>query len=302
MKMIRKTYQRGESLNITEYEMLVVLAEELNMRKAAMRLYVTQSALSQRLQAIENSWNTKIFFRSQRGLMLTPAGEKIVQLAKEMLMKTKQVKEEIEQMHGEISGTLTLAVTSIIAQHWLPPILKRFTELYPNVKISLTTGWTSEIMASMYENNFHIGIVRGKPNWSGVTYHLFADRLYLVDQEMECLEDLRGTKRPFIQFKSDSTYSLHIQQWWHERFQTLPERTVIVDQIETCKQLAYHGIGYAILPEIALYHLDDKMKKIPLTDTNGQLMTRDTWLISTETAWQLPQVRAFQKIMQDFIQ
>jgi DNA-binding transcriptional LysR family regulator len=265
-------------------------------------LYVTQSALSQRLQAIENSWNTKIFFRSQRGLMLTPAGEKIVQLAKEMLMKTKQVKEEIEQMHGEISGTLTLAVTSIIAQHWLPPILKRFTELYPNVKISLTTGWTSEIMALMYENNFHIGIVRGKPNWSGVTYHLFADRLYLVDQEMECLEDLRGTKRPFIQFKSDSTYSLHIHQWWHERFQTLPERTVIVDQIETCKQLAYHGIGYAILPEVALYHLDDKMKKIPLKDINGQLMTRDTWLISTETAWQLPQVRAFQKIMQDFIQ
>lgn len=299
--MIRKTYQKGESLNITEYEMLVVLAEELNMRKAAMRLYVTQSALSQRLQTIENSWNTKIFFRSQRGLMLTPAGEKIVQLAKEMLTKTKRVKEEIGQMYGEISGTLTLAVASIIAQHWLPPILKRFTELYPNVKVSLTTGWTSEIMASMYENNFHVGIVRGKPNWSGITHHLFTDRLFLVDQEMESIEDLCSTNRPFIQFKSDSTYSLHIQQWWHERFHTLPERTVIVDQIETCKQLAYHGIGYAILPEIALYHLDDKIKKIPLRDKNGQFMTRDTWLIISETAWQLPQVQAFQKITKDFI-
>jgi DNA-binding transcriptional LysR family regulator len=89
--MIRKAYQKGDSLNISEYEILTVLAEELNMRKAAARLYVTQSALSQRLQAIEASWNVKIFIRSQRGLLLTPEGEKIVQLAKEIVQKTNGV-------------------------------------------------------------------------------------------------------------------------------------------------------------------------------------------------------------------
>ncbi len=300
--MIRKTYQKGDSLNISEYEILTVLAEELNMRKAAARLYVTQSALSQRLQAIEASWNVKIFIRSQRGLLLTPEGEKIVQLAKEIVQKTNKVKEEIEQLAGQISGTLTLAVVSIVAQHWLPAVLKTFMMLYPNVNVSLTTGWTSEVLSGMYENRFQLGIVRGKPNWSGIATRLFTDQLYLVDQEIQSLEQLPHTDRPFIQFKSDSTYSLHIQQWWHEQFQALPPRTVIVDQIETCKQLAYHGVGYAILPEIAL---DDReqhlVHMIALKDKHGERMTRDTWLISSEAAWQLPQVQAFQKVLQNFV-
>ncbi len=96
-------------MNTSEYEVLAVLAEELNMRKAAARLYVTQSALSQRLQAIEASWNAKIFIRSPRGLLLTPEGEKIVQLAKEIVQKTNRVKEEIKQRVGQISGTLTIS-------------------------------------------------------------------------------------------------------------------------------------------------------------------------------------------------
>ncbi|KPC99999.1 HTH-type transcriptional regulator GltC [Geobacillus sp. BCO2] len=205
-------------------------------------------------------------------------------------------------MNGKASGTLKLAAASIAAQHWLPTILKRFTERYPNVQISLATGWTSDIMALMYEGDFHIGIVRGKPTWNGVRHLLFTDRLYLIDQQVECLEQLRSTNRPFIQFKSDSTYSLHIQQWWHERFATLPERTIVVDQIETCKQLAYHGIGYAILPESALRDLDRTMHKIPLEDRSGHFITRGTWLISTEIAWQLPQVQAFFQVTQERLQ
>ncbi|WP_445613881.1 LysR family transcriptional regulator [Geobacillus sp. YF-1] len=289
-------------MNSSEYEILAVLAEELNMRKAAARLYVTQSALSQRLQAIEAGWNVKIFIRSQRGLLLTPEGEKIVQLAKETVQKTKRVKEEIQRRVGQISGTLTIAVTSIVAQHWLPPVLKTFIKLYPDVNVSLTTGWTSEVLSHMYENRFQLGIVRGEPNWSGIATRLFSDQLYLVDQEIHDLEQLRHTERPFIQFKSDSTYSLHIQQWWHEQFQALPARTVMVDQIETCKQLAYHGVGYAILPEIAL---DDReqyvVHMIPLKNKRGEPMTRDTWLISSEAAWQLPQVQAFEKVLRRFV-
>lgn len=48
-------------MQLQELQMLVVLAEELNMRKAAERLFVSQPALSQRLQTIEKSWGTKIF-------------------------------------------------------------------------------------------------------------------------------------------------------------------------------------------------------------------------------------------------
>ncbi|MFC0296811.1 substrate-binding domain-containing protein [Geobacillus jurassicus] len=153
----------------------------------------------------------------------------------------------------------------------------------------------------MYENRFHIGIVRGKPNWNGMAIRLFADQFYLVDREIWSLDQLIHADRPFIQFKSDSTYSLHIQQWWHERFRTMPVRTVMVDQIETCKQLAYHGVGYAILPEMALDDREQhRVHLIPLKNKHGEWMTRDTWLISSETAWSLPQVQSFWKVLRQF--
>jgi DNA-binding transcriptional LysR family regulator len=284
-------------VNFSEYEVLVVLAEELNMRKAADRLFISQPALSQRLQTIERNWNVKIFLRSQRGLTLTPAGEKIIALAKEIVTSTNRVKDELEQSEGKIYGTLKLAAASIIAQHWLPDVLKDFTATYPRVKISLITGWTSEMMTAMYESDVHVAIVRGRPEWSGMLRRLFTEQLFLVDKEIQRLEDVFITERPFIQFKSDSTYHQQIQYWWYERYRTFPQRTIVVDQIETCKQLAYAGIGYAILPEIAIKEIGNDMIKIPLTDQKGQPMTRDTWLIGSELSFQLPQVQAFIRII-----
>ena len=74
----------------SEYQLFHVLAQEMNMRKAAERLFVSQPALSQRLQTIEKEWGTKLFLRSQKGLSLTPAGELVVKLAEEMLQKEEE--------------------------------------------------------------------------------------------------------------------------------------------------------------------------------------------------------------------
>lgn len=54
-------------MQLQELHMLVVLSEELNMRKASERLFVSQPALSQRLQTIEKEWGTKIFFVLRKG-------------------------------------------------------------------------------------------------------------------------------------------------------------------------------------------------------------------------------------------
>ncbi|MCD2496515.1 transcriptional regulator CcpC, partial [Staphylococcus aureus] len=89
---------------LQELHMLVVLAEELNMRKAAERLFVSQPALSQRLQTIEKAWGTKIFLRSQKGLTVTPAGEKIIQFANDVTLEQERIRENIDELEGEIHG------------------------------------------------------------------------------------------------------------------------------------------------------------------------------------------------------
>ncbi|WP_338786743.1 LysR family transcriptional regulator [Metabacillus sp. FJAT-53654] len=286
-------------MQTSELRMLVILSEEMNMRKASERLFVSQPALSQRLQTIEKSWGFQIFIRSQKGLTLTPAGEKVISFAREVVNKEEMLREQISELEGEVHGTLKLAVASIIGQHWLPEVLKKYVNKYPHAKISLITGWSSEILKSMFEDHVHIGIIRGNPEWKGIKEHLLTDTLYLVDTEISKIEDVLHTERPFIQFKSDSTYYQEIQDWWHNQFQTSPKRTIVVDQIETCKQMAFNGIGYAILPSVTLKEDEQDVFKIPLLDENNKPIERDTWLLGIESSFELKQVKAFLDIVKE---
>ncbi|MGH1332185.1 MAG: LysR family transcriptional regulator [Exiguobacterium indicum] len=285
-------------MQVSEMEMLITLSEELNMRRAAERLFVSQPALSQRLVAIERRWGTKLFIRSSRGLSITPQGEKVIGLAKEMNRKELELKSELTAEEGAVYGTLRIAVSSIMGQYWLPRVLKRFVERYPHVRVQLVTGWSSEMMRHMLEEHFHIGIIRGNPDWKGVKERLFSDPLYLVDSELTSIEQLRVTDRPFIQFKSDSTYYQEILEWWQDRFASPPSRTLVVDQIETCKQMALHGIGFAILPESTIQQSNEVMQ-LPLKTSSGKILKRDTWILSTESMLELKQVQAFWDIVKE---
>lgn len=289
-------------MSFSEYHLLSILAEEMNMRKAAERLFVSQPALSQRLQNIEKDWGTKLFIRTQKGLTLTPSGELVVRYANETLEKEEKVREEIQTLESKVHGTLKIACATIVGQNWLPKVLKKFVNTYPHAKISLITGWSSEILRSLYEGEVHIGITRGATDWKSTKFHLFKDRLYLVDKEIQQVDEVLSTDRPFIQFKSDSNYYQEIQDWWHRKFQTVPRRTIVVDQIETCKQMAFNGIGYAILPAITLTGSEKDVHKIPLLDDHGLPIKRDTWLLGYSSAFELRQVQAFVDIVHEYLE
>lgn len=283
----------------SDFLIIKVLAEEQNMRKAAERLFLSQPALSLRLQTIEKEWQTKLFLRSQKGLTPTPEGELVIEYAVSMLQQKEEVYEAIQSLTSKVHGTLKIACASIVGHNWLPKVLKDFVQTYPEAKISLLTGWSSEIVKSIYDGEAQIGIVRGQTDWKGNKIHLFRDTLYLVDKEMTSVNDVLTTEKPFIQFKSDSNYYQEIQQWWQKHFSINPKRQIIVDQIETCKQMALNGIGYAILPSITLTGHED-VQKIPLTNDEEQFeLTRDTWLIGYDAAFDLPQVEAFVTIVKE---
>ncbi|PUB18001.1 LysR family transcriptional regulator [Paenisporosarcina sp. OV554] len=286
-------------MTTNEFQIIKILAEERNMRKAAERLFLSQPALSQRLQTIEKEWGAQLFLRSQKGLTATPAGEIIIQFAIDTLAKQEEIFEILQSLTSKVHGTLKIACASIVGQNWLPMVLKDFVTKYPEAKISLITGWSSEIVKALYDGEAHIGIVRGHTEWKGTKIHLFRDTLYLVDQELKELEDVLSTDRPFIQFKSDSNYYQEIQAWWQRHFASSPRRQITVDQIETCKQMALNGIGYAILPSITLSGLE-KINKIALTNQAEEFeLTRDTWLIGYESAFELRQVEAFVQVVKE---
>lgn len=86
------------------------------------------------------------------------------------------------------------------------------------------------------------------------------------------------------------------------KFKVSPKQTILVDQIETCKQMAYHGIGYAILPSVTLYDHEKSVHKTPLVDVNGEQIGRDTWSLGYEASFQLKQVQAFVGVVKEMLE
>ncbi|WP_027964460.1 LysR family transcriptional regulator [Halalkalibacillus halophilus] len=271
-------------MKLTDEELLIVLSEDLNMRRASERLFISQSALSQRLKTVEAKWDRVLFLRSQKGLTITPAGEVVIEYVKQQENQLERVKESLLDRET-INGSLKLAVSSTIAQYWLPSILKKYVQDFPEVKIELTTGWTSDVV----KGDFHIGIVRGEVFWQGVERHLFSDSFYLVGADY--VDELENLDQPFIQFRSQSNYYEEVQAWWLQTFSKPPSRTITVDQLETCKQLALSGIGYSILPSICLE--EGQGTKI------DEHLSRKTSLIYSEGVETLPQVDAFIKLLEE---
>lgn len=101
------------------------------------------------------------------------------------------MREAIRTLDSKVHGTLKIACATIVGQNWLPKVLKTFVEKYPDAKISLVTGWSSEILRSIYEDEVHIGIVRGLNEWKSTKIHLFEDPLFSCTRKLTPLKSCR---------------------------------------------------------------------------------------------------------------
>ncbi|WP_179107209.1 LysR family transcriptional regulator [Sediminibacillus massiliensis] len=278
-----------------DYELLVGLKRAGTIRGAAQQLLISQPAISQRLKQIEDQWGEDIFIRSHKTLTITPAGEEIIHLAERVVEAEKKVREKISSLSDEIKGTLSLGVSSVIAQYLLPEVLERFVAAYPHVKIELQTGLSNVFRHSW--DDFHLCLVReDKPKGPGYCQELFSDNLYLVEKRDR---KQNGNIKPFIQFQSDPTFHTMVDSWLHQQPDITFSKSLKVDQIQTCKQFVCSGIGTAVLPEIAIHDLDSKEYHFIPLQVDGKSLTRQTWVCASEAAMRLPQVKAFLRLLDD---
>ncbi|MCT2534917.1 LysR family transcriptional regulator [Aquibacillus koreensis] len=280
-------------MKVDDYRLLLMLQKEKTIRGAAERLFISQPAVSQRLKTIEDQWGDALFIRTHKHLILTPVGEKILSFAKEVVKQEEALHDSISSLSEEVTGTLSLGVSSMVGQYLLPSILQKYVEEYPDVTIELETGLSNVLV----KGDYHVTIIRGEGIHDKVCESLLADGLYLIDKKMK---EIR-TPRTLIEFQTDQKYQSTVNDWFISQGAAKPSQVIKVDQIETCKQLMLHGIGMAVLPESSIKDVDDRLyEKVPLI-IDGKLLVRQTWLCYAEAAKQLPQVQAFISMVQQHL-
>ena len=116
----------------------IAVAETSSFTLAAERLYLTQPAISKRINLLEQFLGNRLFDRIGKKIKLTEAGQILMPHAKKILREIEDTRNAVQNLSQSVSGRLTLASSHHIGLHRLPPVLKQYSGSYPDVSIDIS--------------------------------------------------------------------------------------------------------------------------------------------------------------------
>ena len=272
-----------------DWLILQELYKTKNITKAASKLYMSQPALTARLQNIESEFNVQVVTRSTKGIKFTPEGEYLVRKADDMLQKLHEIKNQIQGLHNQIAGTIDIGASNYLTLHTLPGLLEKFQKEHPAVSYTVATDWSKNISQAVFQQKLHLGFVSIDYGYTS-KLKLYDEPICVACRDAFKLEDLPNMSR--IDYQSDPLLRAQIETWWGEHFSAPSQVNMNVERLESCKHMVKHGLGYSIIP-YQMVAEDKDVHTILLRDTKGHLLYRTSWLLYIDETAKIPVVKAF---------
>lgn len=283
------------------------VAEQGSVSGAAAAMGLRQPAVTYLLQALERSLGSRLFVRSQKNMLLTQEGERLMERCIPLFELVREIRAEVgtdaeRQLRGEISLTTIHAVGQI----YLPTRIAAFSRQHPQVSFRVTSATEiSLVLGHVLGADMDLAIVPGD-NFppSLVARPLFASRLVLAvpkicaeergwvfkRDEDGCLADfsqLNGL--PFIRFTPSTRLSQLIAGELAQRHAT-PHIVATANNSTLLVQYARAGLGLTILDDFTLSHHGERFDLYPLP---GQAARRGYHLVTRTNRYLPPQSSAF---------
>ncbi len=134
-------------MKLIQLRYLVAVAEnDLNITQAARSLHAAQPGVSKQLKQLEDELGFQLFERKGRALIRpTNAGSKVIDRASQIVRQARSIKALAADLRRDDAGSLSIATTHTQARYVLPPVLKRFRDKYPKVRLHLHQGNSEQI-------------------------------------------------------------------------------------------------------------------------------------------------------------
>lgn len=168
-------------MEIRQLKLIKAIVEEGSITKAIDKLHLTQSALSHQLREAEYHLGTKIFHRINKKMVLTKAGEKVYEMANDILSRMSDTELQIKKLiYGE-AGELRLSTECYTSYHWLPALMKQFHLIYPNVALTIVMEATHHPLQKLLTGQLDIAITSDPVKDDNIVYtELFQDEMVAV--------------------------------------------------------------------------------------------------------------------------
>src|SRR5689334_12099527 len=169
-------------LNTLHLQTFLAVVEAGNYSAAAERLHMSQPAVSQHIRALESQLDDiRLFRRVGQQMLLTHAGEDLVESAREMLALSMRAEESIRALRGQISGRVTLGCTPSSGERLLSPLLTTFRSRFPAISVTVTIAPLETLLEWLTTQQVHIVLLEEQQRRRGwESQVLGVERLLLV--------------------------------------------------------------------------------------------------------------------------
>lgn len=180
-------------IDIRHLTLIREIAATGNVTKAASRLFLTQPALSHQLKEIEARLGTPLFLRINKSMVLTPAGERLVKAANDIIPQVEAAESDV--INGIMGKKeIRMSTKCYTGYHWLAGLMKEFQAEFPEVTFDIVTEAMSEPIEFLIKGKIDIAITNERADDKGVHVEkLFEDEMILLVPEDHPLAD-----KPFV--------------------------------------------------------------------------------------------------------
>lgn len=254
-------------MTITQMTALLAVLDYGGFTEAGKRLFMTQSAVSQAISAIEDELQVKIFIRQRaRAIRLTPVGERIVSHFRKVMQEVSAIKEIAALEKTQPVSWLHIGCFPSACACILPPIVRYFTKHHPHIHIIPHEANGPEIIDAVRTGEFSAGLVHF-PVTSLYSHAIYKDKFTVVvpaghpfaARASLTLEDL--VNQPLI--ISKGRYELTIMSLFQARNIT-PQIRYEFNHPGTAISFIRQGLGIALLPELTLKAVEHTLCSVPL--------------------------------------
>ena len=256
------TCKKGMTMTTNQLKYFITAAETLSFTEAGKLHYISQTAITQHIQSLEDQLGVKLFTRNKKRVYLTPAGEIFYMEAKALLERSKLAVNKARNAADGVSGSLNIGYVKGQAFSLTGPLIKEFYLHNPSVKFQLFRQAHLDLLMNLEKGklDFIFNIVYGNTDLTDFSYRrISSDRLYAVLPSGHPYAQLSSIRRydlreePFLLTKyyedpSAKKYG-HIIPDKYAESGFIPKINGRSSDAETLMVLVAAGIGITILPE-----------------------------------------------------
>ena len=173
------------------------VATEQSVSKAALKLHISQPAVSQNIKQLESEIGFSLFVRTNKGVKLTNEGKEIFTYSKNIFKQMELLNQTLQDLSTLESGILNIGASYTICKYYLIDILKQFEEMYPKIRYRVTNCTTNETLQLLRGHDVDIAFVHTPTPYDNFNYvnclkldDVFVCSYDFDDSKIKKLEDL----------------------------------------------------------------------------------------------------------------